>query len=147
MNCSFSNKSSVLNIWVISNPFTDNKFNKNTIGSHVYPCSETSMVSCLQKKCPKRLSKSSTYLPYLVSPPSTSILCGSHSGTCPPILQMYCTWALFMQCPQLKLPCPAAPPPLLHNGWNFFSTLEGKHLARTPLHWFLSPPTPSPKWN
>ena len=41
---------SVLNIWVISNPFTDNKFNKNTIGSHVTPCSETSVAfHCLQK--------------------------------------------------------------------------------------------------
>lgn len=40
-----------------------------------------------------------------------------------------------MQCPQLKLPCPAAPPPppLPCTMVGIFSqSLEGKHLARTP---------------
>lgn len=65
---------SVLKIWVLSNPFIDDKFKKMTFGSHVPPCSETSVAfHCLpEPNAIGGLLKFITiYLSKLASPPPT----------------------------------------------------------------------------
>lgn len=108
---------SVLNIWVISNPFIDNKFNENKFGSSVTPLLKNlySFPLPAKSKCPRRSSKvhhtPPAHISFSLHPPCT--LCCSHSEA--HLLHspnLPCT--LLMQFAQLKLLFLLVPPlPLL----------------------------------